>query len=177
MSLWTAVIGSIVVFSGAYLVEKGRGLGWLRSSVQLLAMVPLAVPGLVLGICYIFFFNAPSNPFNFIVGTMGILVLSTIVHFYTVSHLTAVTALKQIDPEFESVSASLKVPFYQTFCARHRAGLHADHPRYRALSVRQRDDHGIGGRLPVLLQRPGRPPLPCSPWTTPAASPPRRRWR
>ena len=115
MSLWTAAIGSIVVFSGAYLVEKGRGLGWLRSSVQLLAIVPLAVPGLVLGISYIFFFNAPGNPFNFIVGTMGILVLSTIVHFYTVSHLTAVTALKQIDPEFESVSASLKVPFYKTF--------------------------------------------------------------
>ena len=32
-----------------------------------------------------------------------------------VSHLTAVTALKQIDPEFESVSASLKVPAYRTF--------------------------------------------------------------
>jgi iron(III) transport system permease protein len=32
-----------------------------------------------------------------------------------VSHLTAVTALKQMDPEFESVSASLKTPFYKTF--------------------------------------------------------------
>lgn len=36
-------------------------------------------------------------------------------HFYTVSNLTAVTALKQMDPEFESVSASLKTPFYRTF--------------------------------------------------------------
>lgn len=115
MSALTAVIGSAVVFGGAYLVEKGRGATWLRSGVHLLAMVPLAVPGLVLGISYIFFFNAPWNPLNFLVGTMAILVLSTIVHFYTVSHLTAVTALKQIDPEFESVSASLKVPFYRTF--------------------------------------------------------------
>jgi iron(III) transport system permease protein len=115
MSLWTAAIGSAVVFTGAYLVEKGKGAPWLRSAVHMLAMVPLAVPGLVLGIAYIFFFNHPDNPLNFIVGTMGILVLSTIVHFYTVSHLTAVTALKQIDPEFESVSASLKVPFYKTF--------------------------------------------------------------
>jgi iron(III) transport system permease protein len=32
-----------------------------------------------------------------------------------VAHLTAVTALKQIDPEFETVSASLRVPFYRTF--------------------------------------------------------------
>jgi iron(III) transport system permease protein len=46
---------------------------------------------------------------------MAILVISTLVHFYSSSHLTAVTALKQIDGEFESVSASLKVPFYKTF--------------------------------------------------------------
>ena len=46
---------------------------------------------------------------------MAILVISTIVHFYTVAHLTAVTALKQMDPEFESVGASLKAPFYRTF--------------------------------------------------------------
>src|SRR4029453_6987288 len=31
------------------------------------------------------------------------------------SHLTAITALKQLDDEFESVSASLKVPFWRTF--------------------------------------------------------------
>jgi iron(III) transport system permease protein len=43
------------------------------------------------------------------------LVVVSISHFYTVSHLTAVTALKQMDPEFESVSASLKAPFYKTF--------------------------------------------------------------
>lgn len=30
-------------------------------------------------------------------------------HFYTVGHITAVTALKQLNSEFESVSASLKV--------------------------------------------------------------------
>ena len=53
-----------------------------------MAMVPLAVPGLVLGIAYIFFFNHPDNPLNGLVGTMAILVLCTVVHFYTVSHLT-----------------------------------------------------------------------------------------
>src|SRR5207342_649572 len=42
-------------------------------------------------------------------------VAATVVHFYSSSHLTALTALKQLDNEFESVSASLKVPFYKTF--------------------------------------------------------------
>ena len=44
-----------------------------------------------------------------------LLTLCTVVHFYTTGHLTAVTALKGLDHEFEAVSASLKVPFYKTF--------------------------------------------------------------
>jgi iron(III) transport system permease protein len=111
----TATIGTTVIFCGAYLVEKGRGSAGLRALLHLLAMVPLAVPGIVLGLAYIFFFNAPGNPLNVIYTTMTILVVNTICHFYTVSHLTAVTALKQVDSEFESVAASLKVPFYRTF--------------------------------------------------------------
>jgi len=115
LASWTAIIGTVVVFIGAYMVEKCRGFDTGRSIFQMLAMLPMAVPGLVLGLAYIFFFNAPNNPLNFIYFTMIILVISTIVHFYTVSHLTAVTALKQLDVEFESVAASLKAPFYRTF--------------------------------------------------------------
>ena len=62
-----------------------------------------------------FFFNNPDNPLGFIYHTMPILVICTITHFYTVAHLSAVTALKQMDPEFEAVSQSLKAPFYKTF--------------------------------------------------------------
>ena len=115
MAALVAAIGTIVVFSGAYLVEKTKTWPWVRSALHFGAMIPLAVPGLVLGLAYIFFFNAPGNPLNFIYGTMAILVVNTVGHFYTVCHLTAVTALKQVDSEFEAVSASLKVPFYKTF--------------------------------------------------------------
>ncbi|MGQ0662403.1 MAG: putative 2-aminoethylphosphonate ABC transporter permease subunit [Pseudomonadota bacterium] len=110
----TAALGVAVVFAGAYLVEKSRGFAVVRLGVQFMALLPLAVPGLVLGLGYIFFFNHPANPLNVLYATLAILVINSIAHFYTVSHLTAVTALKQIDPEFEAVSASLKVPFYRT---------------------------------------------------------------
>ena len=111
----TAVIGTVVVFIGAYLLEKTRGFDWARPLVRLMAMLPMAVPGLVLGLGYIFFFNAPGNPLNVMYQTLPLLVLCTIIHFYTTGHLTMVTALKSIDAEFEAVSASLKVPFYKTF--------------------------------------------------------------
>jgi len=115
MATYTALIGTFVIFSGAYLVDKSKGFETGRTLMQLLCMIPMAVPGLVLGLAYIFFFNNPDNPFGFLYHTMPILVICTITHFYTVSHLTAITALKQMDPEFEAVSASLKVPQFRTF--------------------------------------------------------------
>jgi iron(III) transport system permease protein len=123
MAAGTAVFGAIVVFCGAYLLEKspgGREAGsWparaLRGLVAALAMLPMAVPGLVLGLGYIFFFNAPGNPLGGLYQSLTLLTLCTVVHFYTTGHLTAVTALKSLDGEFEAVSASLKVPFFKTF--------------------------------------------------------------
>jgi len=115
LAFFTATAGTLLVFVGAYLVEKTRGADWLRPGVQFLALIPMAVPGLVLGLGYIFFFNAPGNPLHFLYSTMTLLVVCTVVHFYTTGHLTAVTALKALDAEFESVSASLKVPFWKTF--------------------------------------------------------------
>ncbi len=110
-----ALVGTLVIFFNAWLIEKSDGYRALRQGLHLLAMLPMAVPGMVLGLAYIFFFNQAGNPLNWLYGTLAILVLNTLVHFYTVCHLTSVTALKQLDPEFEAVGASLKVPFWVTF--------------------------------------------------------------
>jgi len=115
MAALAAMLGTIIVFCGAYLIEKGQGLRLARAMAHLLAMLPVAVPGLVLGLGYVFFINARWNPLGVLYGTIALLAINSIAHFYTTAHVTAVTALKQIDNEFESVSASLKVPFYRTF--------------------------------------------------------------
>ena len=96
-------------------MEKTAGFWKCLAIFHFLAMLPMAVPGLVLGLAYIFFFNNPANPLHSIYGTMTILVVCTITLFYTVGHLTALTALMHIDQEFESVAASLKQPFYKLF--------------------------------------------------------------
>jgi iron(III) transport system permease protein len=115
MSAYAAVIGTAVVFLIAYILERGPPVGPLRGMVRFAATLPLAVPGLVLGLAYILFFNHPANPLVFLYGTMAILVLNSITHFYTVCHLTATAAIRQLDREFEAVSLSLKVPLWRTF--------------------------------------------------------------
>ena len=111
LAFCTALLGTAAVFSGAWMMEKvprARAARGLRGLAGMLALMPMAVPGLVLGLGYIFFFNSPSNPLNLLYGTMPLLVLCTIVHFYTSAHLTATTALNALDPEFEAASASLR---------------------------------------------------------------------
>ncbi|GLK81480.1 putative 2-aminoethylphosphonate ABC transporter permease subunit [Methylopila turkensis] len=111
----TAVLGTTLVFVGAYLIEKIKPYRALRGFAHFLAMLPMAVPGLVLGLGYVFFFNASWNPLNVFYGTLTVLVINTVAHYYTVAHITALTSLKQLDHEFEAVSASLKRPFWTLF--------------------------------------------------------------
>jgi len=116
LALLTALVGTPFVFVTAYLLEKTQGgIPGLRPAVRALASLPMGVPGLVLGIGYILFFNRPDNPLNGLYHTLAIMVIANIVHYYTACHLTALTALKSIDREFESVSASLKVSQFVPF--------------------------------------------------------------
>nr|WP_315973192.1 putative 2-aminoethylphosphonate ABC transporter permease subunit [Vibrio rarus] len=112
---WTAAIGTVIIFIGAYCIEKGRAFAPLRQALQMFSVVPMAVPGMVLGLGYIFYFNDSNNPLNVLYGTMAFLVVNTVVHYYTVGHMTAITALKQIPSEMESTAASVKLPQYKLF--------------------------------------------------------------
>ncbi len=110
-----AALGSLLVLISAYVVEKQPQGSWVKPVIQGMAMIPMAVPGLVLGLGYIFFFNNPDNPLAGLYGTLTILVLSTVAHYYTVGHLTAVTTLKKVPPDIEAVAASLKIPHHKVF--------------------------------------------------------------
>lgn len=115
MALCSAVIGSAVIFTGAYLMEKTQGLRLLNQALRLLSFVPMAVPGLVLGLGYVFFFNLSGNPLHVLYGSMALLVVCTIAHYLTTAQMTASTALRQLDAEFEAAALSLKAPLYRHY--------------------------------------------------------------
>ena len=112
MAAATAVIGALLSFLSAYLVAKPTGWVRARQWLHAVATLPMAVPGLALGLGYILFFNAGSNPLHFLYGSMGILVLCSVAHFFSVAHITQLTALQQLDAEYERVADSMGVPFW-----------------------------------------------------------------
>ena len=110
----TALLGTATVFLGAWCSCKLRCQAGSGRLLHTIAMLPMAVPGLVLGLGYIFFFNSNSNPLHGLYGSMSLLVLCSVAHYYTTAHMTARTALAQLDADFEAVAASLKVPLWVT---------------------------------------------------------------
>lgn len=126
ISLISAFLGTLITFVGAYIIEKTQRFRISRKIAYFLSITPLAIPGTVVGLSFIMFFNAPTfglpfseyalvNPLHGIYGTIWVIIFANMIHFYSVPFSTATTALKRLDKEFETVSESLSVPFYRTF--------------------------------------------------------------
>lgn len=126
LAVLSGIFGTFMTFMSAYLIEKKEKKTLKDKVIYFLSLVPLALPGMVIGISYIFFFNKSyftipflnisiMNPFNSLYKTIWIMVLANVIHFYSISFLTANTALKKLDKEFERVSLSMGIPWYKTF--------------------------------------------------------------
>ncbi|CAK7040912.1 MAG: hypothetical protein DELT_00778 [Desulfovibrio sp.] len=123
MAASCAALGLILIFSGAYLVERTRPSGtpasisWriLSGVYRLLALLPLAIPGTVLGLAYILAFNTPHSPMQAVYGTVFFMACNCVVHFYTVCHFTAAGGLARLDPNYETAAATLGVSRPRTF--------------------------------------------------------------
>lgn len=126
LALGTAALGTVLVFTFAYLIEKGKTFRKLGGVCRFLSMMPMALPGLVLGLGYIMFFNKPwieipflniavENSFSGLYGTFAIMIFCTVIHLFSVTFVTASTALKKLDREYENVAESMSVPFWKVF--------------------------------------------------------------
>jgi iron(III) transport system permease protein len=121
MAAYTAAAGTVLAFAAAYLFEKLRPLPWARRAGYFLAVLPLGLPGLSLGLAYVLLFGRGEmgglrSPVAWLYGTMGLLVACNVVHFFGVSFLTATTALRRLDAEFEQAAATLGAPAWR-LCA------------------------------------------------------------
>lgn len=111
-----AVIGTLIAFIGAVIEKR---LSCIRSVFcslyEAMTRFSLCIPGTVLGLAFALSFSGLSF-IESAVGAMGLLIFNTVIHLFTVSHLTAVNTLDGIDPRYETVGLSLGVPRYETLC-------------------------------------------------------------
>lgn len=105
--LWTSVevsflaglFGALMLFMLSFGVRKLPGR--LANLAKLLSALPVGVPGLVLGLAYVFTFNTASMPWGLLYGTPVLLALCNFYHFHTQGYVTMMTGMRNVPTQLE----------------------------------------------------------------------------
>lgn len=103
-----ATLGAVAVgVCASYIVARARGLG--RNVVDIMVMLPWALPGTVVGVNLINAFNErqPSNLGLSLVGTLWILPVAYFVRFVPLVFRSTNASLEAIDPSLEEAARNL----------------------------------------------------------------------
>lgn len=106
-SLWTSLKISLVAATLGvallFLLTFGarRLSGGAAKAVYLLAVLPVGVPGLVLGLSYIFAFNVPNSPLYILYGSAILIAICNFYHYHTQGFLTMMTGMRSVPAALE----------------------------------------------------------------------------
>jgi len=104
LAFLTALVGTAFAYLLGYL--SVRKTGRMSQVIDLLALSTIAIPGLVLGIGYIFLFKGTNGTFY---GTVLILAVVNIFHFLGSPYLLARNCLNKINMEYEVIGETLGI--------------------------------------------------------------------
>lgn len=110
VSLLTGIIGTIFAFTAAYFCARFDGK--IGKVLNFIAMSSIAIPGIVLGVGYIFLFKDTNG---FFYGTIWILVVVNIIHFLGSPFIMAKNCLSKINKDYEIIGDTLGISKFKIF--------------------------------------------------------------
>lgn len=105
ISLLAALFGTVVTFMLGVALQRAPRL--IVKPIYFFCLLPAAVPGLVLGLSYIFAFNVAGSPLYALYGSAALIAICNCVHYWTQGFLTMMTGLRQVPPSLQETAASL----------------------------------------------------------------------
>ena len=103
IALMTALFGTCLSYFAAYVAARGENAK-SNKLIHFISMLPLAIPGIVLGLSFVLAFRKMPT-----YGTIFILVIVNIVHFFSSPYLLAYNSLTKFNPNLEDVAQSLGI--------------------------------------------------------------------
>lgn len=103
IALVTSLIGSLIIYFTAYITARSPKT-LTNLAIHLISLMTLAIPGVVLGLCYVLFFKG-----SMIYGTLIILVLVNSVHFFASPYLVAYHSLHKFNENLEDIAATMGI--------------------------------------------------------------------
>lgn len=105
VSAGAAGIGTLLLFALAFSLR--RMAPGPAKAIYLLSVLPVGVPGLVLGLAYIFAFNIAGSPLYILYGSAILLALCNFYHYHTQGFLTMVTGMRAVPASLEEAAGCL----------------------------------------------------------------------
>ncbi len=102
IAAFVAVIGITVAFITAYMTARMPSK--FSSVLHLFSITSLAIPGLVLGLSYAMTFGS-----SFIYGTLAVLILANIMHFFASPYQMMYNSLSKMNENLENVGQTLGI--------------------------------------------------------------------
>lgn len=106
IAILVAIFGTIIAYFAAYVTARVKG----KSSkvIHILAIISLAIPGIVLGLSYSVAFR--DTP---IYNTFIIMIVVNIIHFIASPYLMAYNALLKVNPNYEVVAKTCNISIFR----------------------------------------------------------------
>ena len=103
IAMLTALLGTCLSYFAAYVTARS-GKTVSNRFLHFISMLPLAIPGVVLGLSFVLTFQGMP-----LYSTLFILVIVNIVHFFSSPYLLAYNSLSKLNPNLEDVAQSLGI--------------------------------------------------------------------
>ena len=100
VALVSAAIGTVFCYAAALVKARSQLPSWCQTTMDSFAMITNTVPGMVLGIGFLFAMSGTP-----LANTFTILVLANLVHFFTTPYMMATSALSKMNASWETTGA------------------------------------------------------------------------
>ena len=100
VALVSGAIGTVFCYAAALVKARSQLPSWCQTTMDSFAMITNTVPGMVLGIGFLFAMSGTP-----LANTFTILVLANLVHFFTTPYMMATSALSKMNAGWETTGA------------------------------------------------------------------------
>lgn len=99
MALLTAALGTLVAYGAALITARSTLAAGYKRMIESIALVTNAIPGMVLGVAYLFLFSGTS-----LQNTLLLMILCNIVHYFSTPYLMMKNSLSKMNAGWETTA-------------------------------------------------------------------------
>ena len=99
MALATALFGTLAAYGAALLTARSKLPGWCKQVIDAIALVTNTIPGMVLGLAFLFVFSWTS-----LQNTFPLMILCNIVHYFSTPYLMMKNSLSKMNAGWETTA-------------------------------------------------------------------------